>query len=582
MPAPKVHYLWVGPHPLAINAGQDTLGPDLMRQKYPSPKQPIYFWCLDSEVEYYKDYFAKAHPDSAPIEVKGIESFTDTLPPLPYKEIDLKKAFITLMTKLKDRAECFQDRKDKIREWITLKEAFGYFLQLAEDGFVTDTNCRPAPYDETDKKSIPETLSSPESTGFQCTFFPANTDKSMRPDPWLMYSGNPTDKIKEEAKARFKAYIDKVTGYLSECEVDGQFIPMNDVKGEGDLPIRGWIATQWCHVALDNRVSPIPTREPLSASKLRDSLETPLGFVKRLHGSHYNDHHLEKVSMLERVLVGTWSPQEFYHYAKRHPMNPFEAFHCESVKTRLFRDTTNLQRIEEEIEELKQTLYELKMNLTEEPLSEKAKKSRVQSLEDILQLKFNAQDAEEVRIREELQRRFPNQITFVQLALGLSKYHELGAMLVFSHDPRVSKVLRECPIDSGCMETYFLKLADSNELSAEALFEQVKALLALTNQIYPLPTETPPPESLSAFIELIHDEKAISAHRCLDLLATLGPITDETHIEPYIAELQTWSQAEKPAHSPTHFKEARPTTFSETAARETLSKLLTSPATLKL
>lgn len=564
MPAPTVHYLWVGPHPLLINAGQDTVGPDLMRQKYPTDDQPIVFWCLDSEIDYYIDHFNKAHPGRTPVKVKGIETYAHSLPPIPFEGSDLKQDFLDLMEKLKERAAQFPEKKDQIREWITLKEIFSYFVQLNESGFVTDSNCRPDGFDETQSQDRIKPLQPLE--GFHCTFYPGNTG---RPDPWLMYMDRSSDGLIETAKSRFKVYATKVKKYLAACEDDDNYIPMENVKGERGLSIRGWIATQWCHVALAT-ATPIQTKEPKSHSKLRDSVQTPVGFIKRLHGSHYTKHHLEKTTLLERILVGDDSPQEFYYYAKRHPFDPFASFNCRAVRKDDFTDKTSLKKLDKEIDEIQQEVFELKMGYSGEGLTEEEQDARLASLDAELQQKFEEHEETERRIKQDLQARFPDPITMAQLAIGLGKYHDLATMMALSHDSRVVPTLLSSPRESGCLDIYCRRLCDIHQLAPEILFQQMKEVLSITNQLYPALPQSELPETMTALIALIQTKNATSAHKCLELFATLGPLIDEDIMKRHLRQLKTWHHDEKRPPTPTHFHAEAGSRFNKQEAEERL------------
>jgi hypothetical protein len=236
MTKPLIHYIWVGPAPAIKNSGMDTVGPDLMRQN--DPEQDIHFYCFDSEVGRYQAYFDQRHAGKKSIVVHGIESYVDKvdvifypkdkmkyigspfkkpiLSPLPDENLNLKLEFQSFIKKLKDRAESFDNAKDKVREWITIKASFDFFIQIYESGFVLDTNVIPDFITRRPIK-VPE--------GFACTYW-FNSRGQENPDANIMY--NPV--ADEAALIRFANYFYGVSLFLPFCESGEQSFPQESVQ----------------------------------------------------------------------------------------------------------------------------------------------------------------------------------------------------------------------------------------------------------------------------------------------------------------------------------------------------------------
>lgn len=114
-----IHLMWMGKAPTPENAGMDTIAVDLIRQQH--PEQDVIFYCLDSEKERYQQYFDKRNPSPPKVQVRGIESYVQSLGEIKHDfqsseyPDDLAKAFETHIHLIKRREAGLVKPKDKIR-----------------------------------------------------------------------------------------------------------------------------------------------------------------------------------------------------------------------------------------------------------------------------------------------------------------------------------------------------------------------------------------------------------------------------------------------------------------------------------
>lgn len=287
---PPIHYLWVGPRASDQYKGQDTVGPDLMHQKF--PEQPIFFWCLEEEKPYYEKYF-KERPA---IKVMAIEPYV--------REKSRSDDFSEFIETVKKRAKEFPNKKDKIREWITIKDAFAYFLQIQEEGYICDTNVIPDP----SQKAQEDTISVPSS--FSDSFV-TEWPGFKRPDPWLMFA------IKGDAmaKERFDKYFKEVSALFEHCKG----VPQQNVDvifSNGDtFNLRILVTSAFVNSAMK--------ADPLETKRYEGTLNTNVGFFKRYYSSH-ND--IYRKPLTHDILNGPSSIDELMYFVKMAEIEPFDEY----------------------------------------------------------------------------------------------------------------------------------------------------------------------------------------------------------------------------------------------------------------
>lgn len=202
MPTTPAHYLWVGPKPEDGKKGMDTMGVDLMREKY--PEQEIHFWCLDSEVKKYKAHYDSRHGRDN-ITIHGIEAYIKAKGDVEYHDF---------VETLKQRAKQFPDRKHKVQEWITIKDSLDYYLQQYLVGVILDSSISP------DERVSSDTALFSNLTDFTVPCF-SSTSIAIVHDPWFIR----TDPDSPKAKERFKNYFYEVKLILDDLIHDDQHEP---------------------------------------------------------------------------------------------------------------------------------------------------------------------------------------------------------------------------------------------------------------------------------------------------------------------------------------------------------------------
>ena len=183
-----IHYLWMGPPPkLEEYIGQDTIGPDLLRERY--PKLNIIFWCLEEYKAHYDAHFKNKH-----IKVMAIEPFI-----LQNDAPEIKTMLLPVINSLEASAKKWASPKDKARDRVSIKELIQYYLQTHYSGFFMDTNIIPSP-------RVQEWLEPPDKHAF---YIPRLDEEAI--DAWLMYSSS----VNDAANARFSYYFSKIQEVLS-------------------------------------------------------------------------------------------------------------------------------------------------------------------------------------------------------------------------------------------------------------------------------------------------------------------------------------------------------------------------------
>lgn len=297
MPTPApLHYTWIGPKPSKAYLGHDTIGPDMMRDKYPD--QPIHYWCLEKHAENYRKYFTKRHKGKKRIEVHPIEPFV----------ADRFKDFSDFILLLLDTAEKHLSPVERIREYVTIKDCFQYFLQQHEYGYFIDTNVIPNPEMDPSESSF-----IPNLNYFSFPMIISSVGKTEKkiPDPWLMYSceGDPY------ARLRFFHIF---------SEVQDEYKARGMDKGKINSK---WLCRAFTKAAYDNfgETNRIDVKHPMDSVRI-------LHFQKRYYNTHrrsvvpFNAHY----SLLEENTY-----QEFEYLLRLGEMEPSTIYSLRSSKDKV-------------------------------------------------------------------------------------------------------------------------------------------------------------------------------------------------------------------------------------------------------
>lgn len=367
-----IHYIWVGDEPTGTYKGIDTIGPDLMRQGH--PEEPITFWCLDQDVERYQTYFDEKHPSQQRIQVRGIEHYISTQAEtqFTYPEItleddagenymlsifkknlqaerekqagatetdsqrienrtaNLNQAFAVLVEKLKDRAAkvaSFEPappedkmRVLKVQELITIKDAFSYFLQINEEGYIADTSV------------FPNLLSKdplPDLGEFSASYTGEPGRWKQRPDPFIMFSR----KGDEKAIERFADYLRNVSylvglcetnqsGELAYCAQESITVPIPH-----DPKVRTLVTDQFCRPAKQAKQIRMSADE-CTYGDLMSS--TQIGLDKAFNNSHKKSQ-FSGMPILHRVLSRRHTRDELMYYLSfEDAIEPLAVYHYPS------------------------------------------------------------------------------------------------------------------------------------------------------------------------------------------------------------------------------------------------------------
>ena len=276
----KIHFIWAGPSPDASKyVGQDTMGPDLLRAKY--PKQPMFFWCLKKEVVHYKRHFYKKN-----ITVIAIEDFVKL-----YDD-----DFYLLISALKRSALSQKLRPNASREYTTIKAATQYFLQIFFEGYFLDTNVIPRP---NYNKAIPKL------TRFSFPYLL----KEKTIDPWLMYS----PKNDRKAVRRFNEYF---------LHAQMEFSSRTSIEKID----RKLLGNAFVDAAKYSCGTHLPTYSPIG-SEITEASFHVLNFQKRYMNTHKNPKDLiHKIPLLHLLLCGTPSFDEFKYLLSVSNQDPSEIY----------------------------------------------------------------------------------------------------------------------------------------------------------------------------------------------------------------------------------------------------------------
>jgi hypothetical protein len=319
-----VHVLWLGGEPSPENAGMDTVAVDLLRRKHPD--QEVIFYCLDSERERYQAYFDEREPSDPQVQVRGIESYVESLGKIehpfqsPDYPNDLAAAFREHIDHIKKRVAGLKEPRDKIREWVGLKELLTYFLQIKEEGFFIDSNVTPSG------------VSIKFARSFRASQMYNPEIKEIQWDPYIVLSIRAKDASEaimesEDSKRRFLHNLVASKKYLKLCEdEDGSILSQTAtiVKSlpqdrQGKQPtVRLMIATLFVDgVAAEARG--IRMHFPEDVSSLCGLSMSTSGFNKRFSNTHTEDSYLQALPLTHRILLGPRQTEELCYYLEKRP-----------------------------------------------------------------------------------------------------------------------------------------------------------------------------------------------------------------------------------------------------------------------
>lgn len=290
----NLHYIWIGPAPDNKEyIGQDTIGPDLLCDKYPG--LTIYFWCLEEYKPFYDTYFF-----DKPIRVMGIESFIkDKRPPA---------GLLDLISTLENAAKHRIDTVNAARDRVSIKELIQYYLQQYFAGFFMDSNIIPSPRQwewlevpKTDKLTIPY-LSSYDAT-----------------DAWLMYSPI----YERDTENRFYYFFRRLEEVITKQGYLEQPVSREE---EGSLFIE--------------TIDSFDSRAIVVEENTNAGWADFLSLQKRYHNSHRSDKTNANTNpILIRLMNDLDSEDEFRYYLEKKGVNPARAF---ASKHKQIEDTSLL------------------------------------------------------------------------------------------------------------------------------------------------------------------------------------------------------------------------------------------------
>lgn len=269
------HYLWMGPPPeLEEYIGQDTIGPDLLRESY--PKLKIIFWCLEEYKAHYDAHFKNKN-----IKVMAIEPF------IKQDEPKTKRALLPVIESLEASAKKWTSPKDKARDRVSIKELIQYYLQTHFHGFFMDTNIIPSP-------RVHEWLEPPNKRTF---YIPRFDEVTI--DAWLMYSpsGN------RFANERFSYYLENIQDVLSKR-----------------TPTDTEIDRKWQRYIFMATIDKHPY-DTIDVKELDDFTSDFLSLQKRYHNSHRKDFP-PPTPLLTRLAEDSEAKRELAYYREKRKPPP--------------------------------------------------------------------------------------------------------------------------------------------------------------------------------------------------------------------------------------------------------------------
>jgi len=193
---PDINYTWVGP-PGNIK-GHDIGGPIKMAKK--NKLNLIKFWCLDE----HKEHYEKIYKDYPNIVVGGIESHIKSEIAKSPENLAAKNMLKMLGATLQSTG---RNKDLEIRDRVTIKVAFNFFILQSVGGYVLDTNILPLLNESKLDFSAKESLMVPAMR--------EPVKKSADLECWMLYSPIGNTKQAEEVFAKFhKSWENSEKDYL--------------------------------------------------------------------------------------------------------------------------------------------------------------------------------------------------------------------------------------------------------------------------------------------------------------------------------------------------------------------------------
>lgn len=140
---PALNYIWVGDDPAkekdASSQSEGVIGHDtqavIQMAKKVKPTQRIVFWCLDNQVPDYQRHLSTEKN----IQVRSIEKFIEECMTSLRRDVaDAAKKINEIMNKL-----LLTEGRNSIRDKVTVKEFFAFFVLKVLGGYTLDTNVMP-------------------------------------------------------------------------------------------------------------------------------------------------------------------------------------------------------------------------------------------------------------------------------------------------------------------------------------------------------------------------------------------------------------------------------------------------------
>jgi hypothetical protein len=134
----KISFTWVGPPPKELK-GHDTAGPEQFilhfnTTEFSNATHAMFFFCLQQFEAYYQDYFK-----NKPIAVMSIETYVTKISLLSDEEDNQRANELRYLMRL-----LLSNKRNSIRDRVSIKNQFHYFLCYYQGGFVFDSNIKPA------------------------------------------------------------------------------------------------------------------------------------------------------------------------------------------------------------------------------------------------------------------------------------------------------------------------------------------------------------------------------------------------------------------------------------------------------
>ncbi len=300
---PPVNYIWIGPAPKdAILQGQDVDGAKQMAEQ--NSHNPIRFWCLASEVQYYQAEF-KNHA----VEVHAVEElFVGANKDVPEVQ-QCKDIFDTCLNP--DPAK----GRNTIRDRTTVKNAVSVLILLLQGGYTLDSNIRPL---QAGSVSLPD---------YKKFKYPKMKDRSGDyPEIWMMFSPQNN-----------QSFMKKIFAELYNCWDHSEFLRKGISPEEYRDSVTRWLdvmATMtseyqdedyWIFKTIDDaRI------EELNLFKIYNNSHTQMmqDFKEQL--SKLNDENLPSFIEFVGKLLPVYSEylaKEIAMAADNHPLNLFNLTH---------------------------------------------------------------------------------------------------------------------------------------------------------------------------------------------------------------------------------------------------------------